>query len=164
MSNQNTNQTYRFQFHLGDWSKDGHNQFETFVFESNYPVKALQDAYKASCRGLGVQFNHNANYSGLDAHNGYGSPLHIWTEYQKGSMSKEAEEILQKAGLNLDRLHYGGLENYVALVLEFVKINLPLLEIKEATYKRSELKADIPHFNGFWNQELNIQIGYGLFV
>lgn len=160
--------TYRFQLHLGDWSHDGHNQFETYVFESSHPVKKLQQAYKDSCHTVGIQFNHNANYTGLNAHNGYNSPFHVWTDYQDSQISEEALEKLSNAGLDVSKFsdEYGDFDNEdcVKLILEFVKLSLPKLEVKEASYKRSELKGgEIPHFNGFWNRELNVQMGYGLF-
>ena len=56
---------------LGDWSEDGHGISEDFLFECNYDVHKIRQAYKDSCRKLGVTFNYNEDYTGLGL--GYGS-------------------------------------------------------------------------------------------
>lgn len=42
---------------LGDWSKDGHKQSEDFLFDCNYDVHKIRQAYKDSCKKLGITFN-----------------------------------------------------------------------------------------------------------
>ena len=42
---------------LGDWSKDGHKQSEDFLFDCNYDVHKIRQAYKDSCKKLGVAFH-----------------------------------------------------------------------------------------------------------
>ena len=46
---------------LGDWSKDGHKQSEDFLFDCNYDVHKIRQAYKDSCKKLGVAF-HDEDY------------------------------------------------------------------------------------------------------
>lgn len=154
----------RVQIHIGDWSEDGHNQWETFVYEVNCPVEQIQQAYKDSCKKTGVQFNHNANYSGLKEHNSYGSERHIWTEYEERKFSPLSLQILKQNGLNVDKFELGEfeIEEAAILILEFIKLSLPSLTYIEASHKKSDLKT-IPHLNGFWNKNLNVQFGYGLF-
>lgn len=41
---------------LGDWSKDGHKQSEDFLFDCNYDVHKIRQAYKDSCKKLGITF------------------------------------------------------------------------------------------------------------
>ena len=50
---------------LGDWSDDGHGISKDFLFECNYDVHKIRQAYKDSCKKLGVTFNHNKDYTGL---------------------------------------------------------------------------------------------------
>lgn len=48
---------------LGDWSKDGHKQSEDFLFDCNYDVHKIRQAYKDSCKKLGITFNFTSFYS-----------------------------------------------------------------------------------------------------
>ena len=48
---------------LGDWSKDGHKQSEDFLFDCNYDVHKIRQAYKDSCKKLGITFNDGRNYT-----------------------------------------------------------------------------------------------------
>lgn len=41
---------------LGDWSKDGHKQSEDFLFDCNYDVHKIRQAYKDSCKKLELHF------------------------------------------------------------------------------------------------------------
>jgi hypothetical protein len=76
--------------------------------------------------------------------------------------------ILQKKVLEehgIDTKHYDEyieLEEFVDLLMDFIKLSLPDLEYEEAAYKRSELRK-IPALNGWWNGKLNVQFGYGLY-
>ena len=77
---------------LGDWSDDGHGISKDFLFECNYDVHKIRQAYKDSCKKLGVTFNHNKDYTGLGL--GYGNERQVWTEYEEDGISKTAFEIL----------------------------------------------------------------------
>ena len=150
---------------IGDWSQDGHNQYEEFVFESNKTVKEIRQAYKDSCKLTGLSFNHNEDYTGLNLN--WKHPEYrirkIATEYQEYELSDLAKEILSK--FNIDYSNYDeeySCENFLDLLISFIKLSLPDLILKEALFKKSELK-NIPAINGWWNKELNCQFGYGLF-
>ena len=39
---------------IGDWSEDGYNQSDEFIYSVNKTQKELQDGYKASCKLTGV--------------------------------------------------------------------------------------------------------------
>lgn len=156
----------KFKISIGDWSEDGHNKYEQLVFTSNKSVKEMQDAYKQSCKNTGIQFNHNQNYTDRPENNGYSSPYQIWTEYEDSGLSEEAKEILTVHGLltgdaNIDPDGYDA-DEAAKLILNFIKLSLPDLEVEEATFKRSELDTIEP-LNGWWCKELNHQFGYGLF-
>ena len=43
---------------LGDWSKDGHKQSEDFLFDCNYDVHKIRQAYKDSCKKLGWKITY----------------------------------------------------------------------------------------------------------
>ena len=152
---------------IGDWSDDGHGVSEQFVYDSNKTVKEIQDAYKASCKLTGLQFNHNANYTGLKEHDGYGSFRHICTEYEECEISEEALEILTEHGIVINFLEKEDSlvlyeDTFLQLLIDFIKLSLPDLELVEAAFKKSELK-NIPAVNGWWNKDLNVQFGYGLY-
>lgn len=54
---------------LGDWSKDGHGYSKDVLIECNCnDVVDIQNAYKASCKKLGVQFNDDKDYTGKICH------------------------------------------------------------------------------------------------
>lgn len=145
---------------IGDWSEDGHNQSEDFVYEVNKTVEEIRQAYKDSCVLTGLQFNYNENYSGLPEHNSYGTDRHICTEYEEYEATDLAKEILSEHGLDGN---FNGVEGFAELVMGFIKLSLPDLTWEEASFKKSELKNDIPAINGWWNKELNHGFGYGLF-
>ena len=79
----------RVKLTIGDWSQDGHNQYEEFVYESNKSVHEIRQAYKDSCKLTGISFNHNEDYTGLNLkwdHPEYNSRK-IATEYSVYRMS-----------------------------------------------------------------------------
>jgi lysyl-tRNA synthetase class II len=150
---------------IGDWSQDGHNQYEEFVFEANKTVQEIRQAYKDSCKLTGLSFNHNEDYTGLNLnwqHPEY-ETRKIATEYEEYELSDLAKEILSK--FNIDYSNYNeepSLENFIDLLINFIKLSLPDLILEEASFKKSELKTIKP-LNGWWTKELNCQFGYGLF-
>lgn len=160
---------------IGDWSGDGHEVSEDFIFESNKNVEEIRQAYKDSCKLTGLSFNHNEDYTGLKL--GYDTERQIATEYEECTISKLAVEILLKHGIDVwkdfaeyeldfvpddDDFYIEGSENFVGIWIAFVKLSLPDLIMEEASFKRSELSS-IPVINGWWNDSLNCQFGYGLY-
>ena len=172
----------RFKLTIGDWSGDGHSKDIMFVYESNYTVKELQDAYKNSCKLTGVQFNGNENYTGIEYSYQDENKYEIATNYQRCYASKAQYKKLLSHGIDLEnyvseRIYkegdkyyneedYANLcepEMFAKLILDFIKLSLPKdASFEEAFYKNSELKT-ISSLNGWWNKELNCQFGYGLF-
>ena len=149
---------------IGDWSKDGHGLSEFFVYEVNKSVSEIRQGYKDSCKKLGLQFNENKNYSGLAEHFDYGTNLHICTEYERDLLSVEAKDILFNNGIDINEYfdECVELEGFAELIMAFIKISVPDLIWEEGSFKRSELKTIEP-INGWWNDELNVTFGYGLF-
>jgi hypothetical protein len=158
---------YKFRVVMGDWSSDGHGKSDEFIFEGNYPVSKLRQTYKDSCRLTGVQFNHNQNYTGLNDGGQYGwremGNRQICTEYEDSCIGRFAYDTLKKFGLEVGQ--YGDVfdkDQFAKLILNFIKLSLPDFKWEETAFKRSELK-NIPPLNGYWNDELNVQFGYGLY-
>ena len=85
-----------YKLELGDWSEDGHKISESFLFDCNYDIHKIRQAYKDSCKKLGVGFNCNEDYTGLGL--GCRSERLIWTEYQESEISETAFEILNNFG------------------------------------------------------------------
>jgi hypothetical protein len=149
---------------LGDWSDDGHCVSEDYIYITNKTVSEIRQAYKDSCILTGLQFNHNANYSGLPEHSKYGTPRHICTEYGEPDIKPLALEILKSNGIEINEKWLKRItsDEFATLIMEFIKLSLPYLEYEEGSYKKSELK-EIPPINGWWNKELNEGFGYGLY-
>lgn len=142
---------------IGDWSQDGHNQYDIFVYNVNKNVSEIRQAYKDSCKLTGLQFNNNENYTGLSAHDTYDTPYHICTEHESFKPSELAIDILSNFGID-----YSEDRSFPQLIMQFIKLSLKDLTWEEATYKKSELE-NIQPINGWCNKELNVGFGYGLY-
>lgn len=154
---------------LGDWSEDGHGILKEVLIECNCnDVTDIQNAYKASCKKFGVQFNDDKDYTGKNLP--YGDPHFIWTEYGDSNMSVVAYDILNNAGCfdgidieeNDDGRYYidsieSGLEEHAKVIMNFISLSMP----DDFTYQI--IKKNYPCINGYWNENLNVQFGYGLF-
>ena len=154
---------------LGDWSEDGHGILKEVLIECNCnDVTDIQNAYKASCKKLGVQFNDDKDYTGKNLP--YGDPHFIWTEYGDSNMSVVAYDILNNAGCfdgidieeNDDGRYYidsieSRLEEHAKVIMNFISLSMP----DDFTYQI--IKKNYPCINGCWNENLNVQFGYGLF-
>jgi hypothetical protein len=147
---------------LGDWSKDGHNQSDEILFESNVDVATIRKAYKDSCKLTGVSFNHNEDYTGLERDWQIADKYRIATEYEDNRISKETLDVLSKFGLTKKLLNDFGYQedglckdSFVKLWIWFVKLSNPNIELKR-------IKEEIPYINGYWG-DLNVQFGYGLY-
>mgnify|MGYP003474037794 CR=1 FL=1 len=154
---------FKFKIPIGDWSGDGHGKCEIFIVECNYPVERVRQAYKDSCKLTGLSFNHNEDYTGiLDSK--YGDARQIATEYEDNVISDVALEILLKHGIDLktdwefdeDGAYIEGTEEFLHLLFKFIKLSL-----LDLNYNICE--EELPYLNGYWNADLNVQFGYGLF-
>lgn len=155
---------YKFKVPIGDWSSDGHSKCDEYILCCNYSVETVRQAYKDSCSLTGVQFNHNEDYTGIIG-NKYGTERHICTEYDNPYISQFAYDILVEKGLDLTHLdkdddedYYiiGDSKEFLDILMNFIKLSLPDLEFEL-------MGEDLPYLNGYWNKELNVQFGYGLF-
>lgn len=81
-------------------------------------------------------------------------------------MSKVAYDILNKAGCfdgicveetDEGRYYIEDREECACLIMNFIALSMP----NGFAYKI--VKEDYPCINGYWNRNLNVQFGYGLF-
>ena len=159
-----------YKLALGDWSEDGHGISKDVLIDCNCEsVTDIQNAYKTSCKKLGVQFNEDEGYTGKNLP--YGDPHLIWTGYQESDMSPIAYDILNKAGcfdgIDIEENDDGSfpvvtlngcrLEEHAKVIINFIALSMP----KDFRYQI--VKKNYPYINGHWDSNLNVGLGYGLF-
>jgi len=115
----------------------------------------MQNAYKASCKKTGVAFHNNS-----------GGLLKVAVDYRESGISSEVKATFDKFNcpwetMNLEQgtndLPYFGEESgFIQLLMWFIQLSLPKL-------KWELVDRQIPVFNGWWDKNLNVQLGYGLY-
>ncbi|BAR85817.1 hypothetical protein P9Z59_13555 [Bacillus thuringiensis] len=151
-----------FKVPVGDWSQDGHNQYQDFYVYCNYPVKVMRQAYKDTCGKIGLQMNCSKNYTGIED-----LPFRNWryllVECEESSICEEAVDILSKHGFSFNNIHVEdkGIcfseSDVLDLFMWFISYSMP------ADFEWEEFKIEAEPIVGYWNKELNHQIGYGVF-
>lgn len=141
---------YKFKIPVGDPSKDGHNQCEYVIIESNKSEQEIKEAYKKSCELTGLVFTSNTEVvvdgKVLTWRDKEYKDRCVCTDYDSYDSSDLAKEILNK--YNVDGHIDGDYDNLVETFLNFIKISLPDFEYKL-------INDNIP--------VLGLTIGYGLF-
>ena len=153
-----------YKLTLGDWSGDGHEEYQEFLFECNYDVHKIRQAYKNSCKKLGITFNNGKDYTKSNIR--FNSERRIWTNYEDAAISEDSFDILNEAGCFNDIDYYEEDEEYfiddnkecAKLIMNFIALSMP----DDFEYKPVE-NIKYEAINGWWNDELNEQFGYGLF-
>ncbi|MGG2091331.1 hypothetical protein AB1283_01015 [Bacillus sp. S13(2024)] len=159
-----------FKVPVGDWSEDGHNQSKDFYVYCNYPVEQMRQAYKDTCKKIGLQMNHNTNYIGIEIR-GFRSWRYLLTEYEESSICEDAVEILLEHGFEFDGIDGDRDENnkfvlqkaafseegVLNLFMWFISYSMPEdFEWEQVTFNAEPIV-------GYWCDGLNHQIGYGVF-
>jgi len=148
---------------LGDWSEDGHGKSNKILVEVNKTVEEVQNAYKNSCKLTGISFNHDEDYTETDRHWEIADKYRIAVEYERFDLTDEVIEVLTKFNCPKDIIENYKEEayenNYIALWFWFVSLSLSDIE-----YSIGSVKDDIPCINGYWDKNLNVGFGYGLYV
>lgn len=152
---------------LGDWSNDGHGEYDEISYMVNYSISDIRQAYKDSCRLTRVQFNHNENYIGMEKGNIYNQ---ILTDYGQNYIRKPEVAVLRVYDVITDEYvesrqlieDESGIlitkpEDAADIIMRFIALSMP----RDFTYKECALKAE--PINGWWNDELNVQFGYGIY-
>ena len=142
---------YKFKIEIGDPSKDGHNQSEDRIIESNKTIEEVREAYDKSCLLTGLVFTSNkdiiVNNEKLGWQHLEYSDRSVCTEYESWNISELAQNILKDNNIEVfdDEQDIDSLTN---IFLEFIKLSLPDFEYEI-------IQNIIP--------SLNLTIGYGLF-
>lgn len=165
---------------LGDWSNDGHGHYDKILVESNVSVKEVQNAYKSACKLTEVSFNINEDYTETKRDWQKAENYQIATGYEEPYCPGPALELLKKHGLtwklvnemkptdefyeyeeedfdNNEKMPIDE-ELFINLWFWFIKLANPKIEIQ-----RVSEKDEIPCINGYWDKNLNIGFGYGLY-
>lgn len=151
---------------LGDWSEDGHGESNKVLVDVNKELSEVQEAYKASCKLTGISFNHNEDYTGTNRDFSQRRKFQIASQYEDSSLSEEVMGVLLEYGFDVESLssYEGGEtvwlndEDFIELWFWFVGLSLDGL-----MFCLVDDKDEIPCINGYWNDNLNVQFGYGLY-
>ena len=149
---------------LGDWSGDGHGITKDVVFDCNYDPEKIWEAYKESCKKLGIQFNNNEDYTGLGL--GWEDSRAIWATYGDRNIHKSSFDILMDTGCfkgiedgedyeideDDDSCYIFEEDKCALLIMNFIALSMP----KDFKYTLMD-DEDIPEINQ------SSMIGYGLF-
>lgn len=166
-----TKEMQLYQVPIGDWSSDGHGKYDTFYVYANYSAPEMAQAYKNTCKKIGLQMNHNENYTGLKEADNYGSWRLLLTEYEEYSISEKAVKILLEHGFDFKRVDgerdengnfiiqeaYFYAEGVFDLFMWFISYSMP------DDFKYQQYELNVPSIIGWWNSDLNHQIGYGIY-
>lgn len=148
---------------IGDKHGEGHGLYDECVYDSNYPVKDLQDAYRKSCRAIGVQFHSDVDYTGTRKKYDW-----IFTEQKNNTIRKNEVEALQRHGLlsegfleehNLEIDKDGCItacrsEDAADLIMAFIAYSMP----KDFFYQSRDLYVEPIN-----RKDLDFQFGFGLY-
>jgi len=159
---------------LGDWSSDGHGKSDKVTILVNKTPQEMKLAYKASCKALGISFNHNDDFTEV-------KPLDNYTEQYNAENARQVCADYRETQINqwvLDILKdkcsqfikpevmeeieandtYINHDTFVGLLMGFVSYSLPKFK-----WEYPDASDKVPVFNGYWDDELNVQLGYGLY-
>lgn len=135
---------------------DGDFRNVDHYYEVNYPIGRIAEAYKESCRRLGIQFNdHYHDFTGLKPKWNDFDHL-VWTESDRYEISENAYRTLLNAGiLEEDEVEKedGGYDyqpDPEDLIMRFIAYSMP----KDFTYEWVD--EPIPRLN----DEIGGNIGY----
>lgn len=151
--------TNKMYLTIGDWSGDGHSKYNKVLIKCNKTVDEIRQAYKDSVKLTGIAFDHRTP----DAR------IRLFTKYEDCIISYENIKILKSHGCLTDEIintfedgvdEYGTLQivpdDFPRLFFSFIMLSIPDLIW-------SKIYDDIPSINGFYNKDLNVQFGYGLY-
>jgi len=156
---------------LGDWSDDGHGKYEKITILVNQTKAAMQLAYKDSCKALGISFNHNDDFTGIEGSSYKESKKRlVCAKYQETTISEYAFGILT-GNYDLEPEFIESIvtneywleqDDFVKLLMAFIDYSFKKQMI-DFHWEYPSATEEIPVFNGFWDDELNVQLGYGLY-
>ena len=145
---------------IGDWSGDGHDKYQKILVEVNKTVEEVQNAYKKSCKLTGISFNGNEDYTERYRNWEEADYYQIAVNYEEYKLSEGVLSVLKEFKCPqtiIDNYNDDAVDGYLGLWLWFVNLSL-----KDLQYNK--LNDSIPNINGFWDKNLNVSFGYGLYL
>src|SRR6185312_2286086 len=144
---------------IGDWSKDGHEYCEEYLIEANYPLKEMQEAYRKTCKKIGLQLSDGIDF--FDEVYRIEKWRYMLCDYEESSIHPKAVKILVENGYEFsvseevleEYIYFNGQDTF-DLFMWFISFSLP----DDFHYK----ELDIQSISGYWG-DLNISVGYGVF-
>lgn len=147
---------YTHSIVIGDWSGDGHDRKEKYVFRATHDRDDIINGYKRAAQTIGLALE--------DESPGIRAILH---RYEDQYISATDQATLANAGIDLTLLsEYEEAESdmelwltpsdVAVLFLEFVRSQTPGFKYEIVDAPRS--------INGYWQDDFNVHIGYGVFV
>lgn len=157
---------------MGDWSNDGHGKYEMFKYTATHSIERQREAYYSAVEYFGLQFHDN----------GSDDPNSICVEWKDSRVNAYHMTILQMmAGISNTKFGVSpmGFEPTPILLAEMILwfISLMLSGFKHSPLEKTTqkewkdgseddtLKQEFwdAVLNGWWNNGLNEQFGYGVF-
>jgi hypothetical protein len=134
---------------VGDWSRDGHNQSESFTFNTNMPASEVAKAYKKGCEIVGFDLSkdiasdyeeNRIGWDNLQTLRSFGLPEGSLDDETTPEQSKKQNEMWQntsylKNSPNATRDWSGAClspETFCNIYLFIAKLGNPELEYKPA--------------------------------
>jgi hypothetical protein len=141
----------KYQINIGDYSKDGHNQSDTFYIETSHSREEMVAAYNKFSKKNKITFK-DRGFKKEDW-------ICICAEYEDPDINQDVVDKLERAGVKfLDNVLYDKYdeiyslepESILQLLMEMIKVEIPdfTYEIVGGEYEY------IPEFAGF---------GYGVY-
>ncbi len=151
-----------FRLVLGDWSDDGHGKSDEILLRADKPVKDLQDAYKASCKLTGISFNGNDDFTEIKREYAEQYKYQVCVDYEQNQLSQEVIGVLEKFKCPLldvikQAEHCIDQESFRDLLMWFIGLSL------DFKWEFTPKEKQPPALNGWWNKNLNVGFGYGLY-
>ena len=139
---------------VGDWSEDGHNQWQFFYFKCNATQEQIKKAYLDAVKASGLALSRY-------------DPQHVsWPEGVTPVLSEHEENMLTRKNaekfkaIGVDIADYG-LEEDVFYAEHVARLFLDMVKSQLEGFEYEIVDDKIPCINGFWSKDFNISIGYG---
>lgn len=168
-----------FKWTLGDWSGDGHNQTSDVVFRTNNTADEIREAYWDSCVETGIALHrddmlNHPSYRVMSERKDV-SKIHtrLFANYDDCQIHLDTLQDLIDLGFrhgaeilkvameeSVDgrvRSIYIGEDDLSEILFFYITLSLPGFEYEEVS------PPQIESINGFWDEGLNVGIGYGIF-
>ncbi len=151
------NKCYTYRIVIGDWSEDGHNRFEYFVFKCTHSEKEIKETYNKAVEKCGIalhrMYDENRRVTGIS----------VCCDYENNTIPDYYAEKLKSLGINFNQFCYD--ENMESYLMEPKDITILFLEMVKSQIEGFEWASgeEAPCINGFWSNDFNHSFGYGCY-